>query len=354
VRQALGLPGARTPCAAAWFYCFTPLDWRAVARQFQAWSEELHRSLTTQPVDPAPPGRVAHPPHPSAALKPNPATGQPWLGVALDGKRLRASGKLDGEVTHVVGAAFPATGLALFAPGARPRDGELTLAPAVLAEVLQPGRVITADALHVQRRLCRQIRAAGAHYLLQVKDKHLGLRAALRAVFEAASVEPEGFAPTETEHLDWAHGRTEYRYSRLLPLLPGEVSWPGAAQAFVVLRERPTHPGLEPSAGCVYGLTSLPPTDADAATVLALPRGHWGIEKRVHGILDTLWEEDAARTLTGGVAQGMALLRRTALNLLRWVGGRSVAEAVDRVKAHPPLLVPLLGHAAGTSGRVGT
>jgi len=63
----------------------------------------------------------------------------------------------------------------------------------------------------------------------------------------------------------------------------------------------------------------------------------------VHWVLDTFFREDERRLREGRGARGVAALRRGALNLLRLLGGRSVPEAADRVKADPTRLLPLIG-----------
>jgi hypothetical protein len=53
--------------------------------------------------------------------------------------------------------------------------------------------------------------------------------------------------------------------------------------------------------------------------------------------------EDERRLREGKLARGMAALRRGALNLLRKLGGRSVPEASDRVKADPSRVLAAIG-----------
>ena len=45
-------------------------------------------------------------------------------------------------------------------------------------------------------------------------------------------------------------------------------------------------------------------------------RGHWGIENRLHWMLDVVFREDLARLRSGNAPQNMAIVRHTALNLL--------------------------------------
>jgi predicted transposase YbfD/YdcC len=55
----------------------------------------------------------------------------------------------------------------------------------------------------------------------------------------------------------------------------------------------------------------------DAARVNSLVRGHWGIENRVHWVLDVTFHEDASRIRTGDAPQNMGVLGHIALNRLR-------------------------------------
>lgn len=56
--------------------------------------------------------------------------------------------------------------------------------------------------------------------------------------------------------------------------------------------------------------------------VNALVRGHWGIENRVHWVLDVIFHEDASRIRTGDAPQNMGVVRHIALNLLRQEPGK--------------------------------
>jgi len=46
-------------------------------------------------------------------------------------------------------------------------------------------------------------------------------------------------------------------------------------------------------------------------------RGHWGIENRLHWVLDVVFKDDLARLRTGHGANNMAVVRHFAINLVR-------------------------------------
>ena len=64
--------------------------------------------------------------------------------------------------------------------GAEKGEAELTVAPALLARVAWPGRVLTSDALVCQRHLCQQVCDAGGDDVLLVKETQPILYDAIR------------------------------------------------------------------------------------------------------------------------------------------------------------------------------
>ena len=58
-------------------------------------------------------------------------------------------------------------------------------------------------------------------------------------------------------------------------------------------------------------------TEGSAEEFGAGVRAHWGIENKVHWVLDVTFNEDQHRAREGNSAQNMSVLRRLALNVIK-------------------------------------
>jgi hypothetical protein len=77
--------------------------------------------------------------------------------------------------------------------------------------------------------------------------------------------------------------------------------------------------------------------------LLALWRGHWGIENQLHWVRDVGFHEDRSAARVGGVPHGLAVLRNTAIGLLRAHGHAAIATSRRALAHHPDAAVALLG-----------
>ena len=137
------------------------------------------------------------------------------------------------------------------------------------------------------------------------------------------------------------HGRVERRMLLAVAVDPAVVGWPGAAQVFLLRRQRSC--GAEPATEEYHcGITSLGPDQASAADLLALVRGHWGIENRLFHVRDVTFGEDACRVRSGSAPQVLAALRNLCIGLLNAAGWKNKAAALRRHAAHYPEALALL------------
>jgi predicted transposase YbfD/YdcC len=138
------------------------------------------------------------------------------------------------------------------------------------------------------------------------------------------------------------HGRIERRELICSEILAGQTEFAGLAQIYRIERTRTNKKTGKQQVEVVHGITDLPAKRAGPQQLLALNRGHWGIENRSHHVRDVTYDEDRSRVRIGGVAQVLAALRNTAIGLMRLAGQPNIAAATRYYAARPAEAVALL------------
>jgi hypothetical protein len=136
---------------------------------------------------------------------------------------------------------------------------------------------------------------------------------------------------------DKQHGRLETRTIQTSAEVVPHLRWPGAAQ--VARIERTRQIGDKKSVEVAYILTSLPAAVAGPERLLALSRGHWGIENKLHWVRDVSMNEDRCRVRAG--ARALASLRNLVIWLIR-SRGLSVPEARENFREDRAQAVALI------------
>jgi predicted transposase YbfD/YdcC len=270
-------------------------------------------------------------------------------GVAIDGKaqRGRLPFQVGGCPVHALTAFCHEQRVVLahepITQGEEKSEAELTVAPALLARITWPGRVLTGDALFCQRHLCQQVLTAGGDYLLLVKENQPTLYGDLVLLFDppAASLPLPLLDRREAHTTDRGHGRREEVRTLVASTdLTAYLDWPGLAQVFRL--ERTWCARGERKQVVHYGITSLPPTAGPPERLLALKRGHWLIENALHYVKDVVLGEDRSLIHCGQGPTVLALLREAALNLLQRAGIRQIRARLRYHSQHPRAAVALL------------
>ena len=212
------------------------------------------------------------------------------------------------------------------------------LASDLLAQLELGGRVVTGDALYAQRELSQRVLAMGGDYLWTLKDNQPSVKEAVSLLFE----EPpwgEGLAEAcqEGRHGD----RWERRRLWASTALNDYLDWPGLGQVCCVERVR-RHKGKE-TVERAYAITSLTPEQADAARLLEIWRGHWGIENQVHWVRDVVFGEDLSQVRTGSAPQLLAALRNLVIGILRLSGATNLSAALRHYGWKPWKTLTLIG-----------
>jgi predicted transposase YbfD/YdcC len=227
------------------------------------------------------------------------------------------------------------------------QEAELRVAPRLLTQVgaLLGGRLVSGDALYCQKALCRQLRQAGADYLLAVKANQPDLLDDVALLFRAP---PPGERFLAAQTVSKHGGRLEERQLRASAGLAAylqEAGWPdvGLVLAVETWVRWPAHPTRVPRHETRYFLSSLP-ASTPPATLLRCVRTHWHIENRLHWPRDVTLGEDACQVRVGRAPQALAAVRNAVLGLLRGHGRANCAASIRACAWSPPAhLFSLLG-----------
>jgi predicted transposase YbfD/YdcC len=260
--------------------------------------------------------------------------------VAIDGKTLcgtRETGKK--ALVHMVSAWAESNGLVLGQRKVDEKSNEITAIPKLLEALELAGTVVTIDAMGCQREIASGIIAKKADYVLAVKDNQGLLAEQVRDSF--LLLESDAVA----EEIDCGHGRVEQRKCSViadLGLIEKAAEW-ASLQGLVRIESERYHKATGKTEREIrYYITSLKP---DAARLNSVIRQHWGIENKLHWVLDVGFSEDLDRKRAGHAAQNFSIINRIALNLLkqeqslkRGIKGKRLKAAWDH-----PYLLKLLG-----------
>jgi len=175
--------------------------------------------------------------------------------------------------------------------------------------------------------------------VLAVKENQGNLLAEVKDSFQMLP------ADAAMEEVDCGHGRVEQRKCSVigdLSLVEKAAEW-ASLQGLVRIEAERYHKATGKTEREIrYYITSLKP---DTARLNRVVRQHWGIENKLHWVLDVGFGEDLSRKRAGHAAQNFSLLNRIALNTLkqeksslRGIKGKRLKAARDH-----PYLLKLLG-----------
>lgn len=279
------------PCADTFRRLFARLDPEAFCACFRAFTQTLHTKTK---------GEV----------------------IALDGKVLRHSfdTALGQSALHLVSAWTSQNHLVLGAVATEDKSNEITAFPRLLRLLDLAGCIVTIDAMGCQKEIAQQIVSQGGDYVLALKDNHPHLFEDVENFFAYHQEKGwDGVDVQSCQTVEKDHGRIETRRCVLVRLEAEDIGFGDIQQDWKGLRglalvESVRQIGEKRSKECRYFVSSL---CGKAEQVLEAVRSHWGIENRLHHVLDVSFNEDASRIRRDHSAQNLATLRHLALNQIR-------------------------------------
>src|SRR6266508_1015808 len=191
------------------------------------------------------------------------------------------------------------------------KSNEITAIPALLDVLFLKGCIVTIDAMGCQRDIAEKIVTKEADYILAVKGNQKVLEDDIKEAFSNGSVEDE-YTQKEVNH-----GRIEIRTTRLIKDLDwicNKEDWKKLACIIMVFCKRiDKRTGIEELSARYY-ISSKNGSARDFYTAI---RSHWGIENKLHWLMDVALAEDQSKKYTGNEAQNFSLINKVVLNMIR-------------------------------------
>jgi len=240
--------------------------------------------------------------------------------VAIDGKALRRALGKGKSMPYIVNAWAADNGLVLGQVKVYEKSNEITAIPALLRALELTGCIVTCDAMGCQKKIAREIVDADADYALALKGNQETVHDEVKSYLDEAIRQWEK-CPASAPELDFCettekdHGRIETRrfwQSDHVGWFADRDQWEGL-KSFGAVESVRNLDGVVTTERRYY-LLSL---SRDVQTFAKASRQHWGVENRVHWLLDVVFKEDQSRSRAGYAAQNLATLRRLALNALK-------------------------------------
>jgi len=241
--------------------------------------------------------------------------------IAIDGKQLRGSrdSGVGKNAIYMVSAWATENQLVLGQRKVDEKSNEITAIPKLLKLLEIKGCIVTVDAIGTQTKIAKTIIEQEGDYILAVKENQGHLYEDIHDLFE--DNQRFNYAGIPHSYAKWVnkdHGRIEIRQCwtisdpEYLANIRDLKRWQGLQTLVMILSERRI--GDEVEVQDRYFISSL---EGNAEKILRAKRSYWGIENRLHWVLDIAFNEDHSRVRKDNAPHNFAILRHMALNLLK-------------------------------------
>lgn len=249
--------------------------------------------------------------------------------INIDGKTLRGSfdKRDDQKAIHIVSAFASNSRLVLGQEKVNEKSNEITAIPKLLDFLFLKGAIVTIDAMGCQKSIAAKIREKEAEYILALKGNHGDLHDEIRTYFEKVHREELAIF----RDVDKGHGRIETRscaVSMDIKWLTDHALWKDLCCILEIESNR-----IQEGRVSLEKRYYLSSKEGDPKIIAHAIRSHWSIENSLHWVLDVTFNEDKRRIRKGNGPENMAIVRHTALNLLRNNGDEKTSLVRKRRRA---------------------
>lgn len=232
--------------------------------------------------------------------------------IAIDGKTLKGSMNEEHRAVHSVSAWSVDNELVLAELATSEKSNEITVIPEVLKLLKLAGTTVSIDAMGCQKNIVEEIIQKKGHYVIGLKENQPKLLKKVKEVMQEKAINAKSCLQDCFED---GHGRTTRRrcFAYDISDLEETKKWFGLRTAMAI--ETITKRSKKPiQAEWRYYITSHKDTEKKLPGYI---RNHWGIENKLHWVLDVNLGEDADKKMERNSAKAFAVLKRIALNIVR-------------------------------------
>jgi predicted transposase YbfD/YdcC len=252
--------------------------------------------------------------------------------VAIDGKTLRHSFDEGHDAIHVVSAWSSRQELILGQEKVADKSNEIKAVPKLLDLLALTGALVTLDAMGCQKDIAKKIRDKEADYILALKENQPNL---FKDVTQFLDKQIQAGQVSASQSRDAGHGRIELRecfvsndVEWLQSLHP---AWKDLNSIGMIRAHRTIKKTGKTSSEERYYISSLKepkPEEFEAAVRL-----HWGVENKVHWVMDVIFGSDDCRIRQDYAPQNFATIQQMAINLVRKVKKGKLSIRCKRLTA---------------------
>ena len=224
--------------------------------------------------------------------------------ICIDGKAERGTVQGNGRNPDIVSAYSFNTGITIATEACQEKSNEIKAVPILLDKIDVAGKIITADAMSMQKDIVETIRKKGGDFLIELKANQPALRYGIED-----RIEEQTPVYSYTEGPELAHGRIEIRTYRIydgLDIIADKEKWGG--NMTIIEYESSTvkkSTGVCTSEKRLY-VSSLP-TDTPKPGIFV--RKHWSIES-MHWGLDVNLLQDKIKRKSTKAARNLDTIQR--------------------------------------------
>lgn len=235
--------------------------------------------------------------------------------IAVDGKY--AASVTDESALNIVSAYSTLTGLCLGQEVADKKMNEPQALRKIVEELDLEGHVITADALHCQKKSVESIIKAKADYLIIVKSNQKKLYTGILEGIRKENMRKKTMWIDHAREATQGHGREEIRTchscSHLGWIPECGAEWEGVKSFGTITCERTIVSTGKTSKETRCFISSL---EKEALKQMHIIREHWKIENNLHWQLDVSFGEDYTR-MKKNQLMSISILRKMAMPVIK-------------------------------------